>query len=724
MTNPSIAWAGTATAASGVLTYTADPGQNNQITVDVNTSGDLTILDTSGVAGSPNCIRVSPQLLDCGPVAALVGVVVNAGDGYDTVQGESSLPAWLPLTLRGEAGNDTLRGGPGNDMLDGGDGTNTVDYSQASGPVNVDLGSGTASGEGSDLLTHVGNITGSNYDDTLTGDGAYNVIFGGPGDDAISGGTGGPDVLYGGDGNDTLHGTSGDDQIYGEAGNDVLYGEGGDDWLDGGPGDDTLLGGAGSNVLDGSVGNDTADYSGQPGGVTADLGAASPQVTDNGAGGIDVLGSVENLIGSSYNDTLTGDAGANLIDGGPGSDLLAGGAGDDSLNGGAGNNTVDYRGSSGGVTVDLVSGTAMGDGKDTLAGIQNVIGSPYNDTLASDSADNTLDGQQGIDTVSYTHAAVAVTVNLAAGTATGDGNDVLANLENVIGSPFNDRFVDGPGNNGIDGGAGNDTVDYSGSPNAVDVNLATGVASGDGADNLPNVENVIGSAFDDSLIGDSGPNLIDGGAGNDAIDGLGGGDVLRGADGNDAMHSADGVNDLVDCGPGTDALTADPIDSISNCENVTTVYSGPTGPQGLTGTQGPTGPAGANGQTGPAGAAGATGPTGPAGPAGPTGAQGPAGPAGQVVCRNTATARATCTLLFAPGTWITQGGTLIVHATLTRGHTIYALSHQRGLQRLTTVRLRATHPRTQPLTHGRYKLTVRVTDMKHHTRTYVKIVRL
>jgi hypothetical protein len=94
------------------------------------------------------------------------------------------------------------------------------------------------------------------------------------------------------------------------------------------------------------------------------------------------------------------------------------------------------------------------------------------------------------------------------------------------------------------------------------------------------------------------------------------------------------------------------------------------------------------------------------------------------VCRNTAAARALCTLSFAPGTWTVQGSSLTVEATLMRGRAVYAVAHQRGLQRQTKFRLRVTHPHKHPLTHGRYKLTVRVTDSKHHTRTYVKIVRL
>jgi hypothetical protein len=116
--------------------------------------------------------------------------------------------------------------------------------------------------------------------------------------------------------------------------------------------------------------------------------------------------------------TVNGTNGTDLIQGQAGSQILNGGAGDDVLFGGDGNDTLDG-----------------GSGNDTL------------------------NGGTGIDTVTYADATVGVTVNLVAGTATGGaGTDLLSNIENVVGSNFNDTIQGGSGTNVIDGGAGNDIL--------------------------------------------------------------------------------------------------------------------------------------------------------------------------------------------------------------------------------------------------------------------------
>ena len=74
----------------------------------------------------------------------------------------------------------------------------------------------------------------------------------------------------------------------------------------------------------------------------------------------------------------------------------------------------------------------------------------------------------------------------------------------------------GAGNDSLDGGAGNDTASYSLAPSAVTVDLDAGTATGgDGSDSLVAIENVIGSADDDTLTGDGGDNSLTGLAGND-----------------------------------------------------------------------------------------------------------------------------------------------------------------------------------------------------------------
>ena len=185
--------------------------------------------------------------------------------------------------------------------------TMTVDYSNtqnetAYGTYTVSDGHGGTGTGNVDITYQVGN--------TLTG-------------------TGGDDTLLAGAGNDTLNAG---------AGNDVLIGGDGNDFLYGGDGNDLLIGGAGNDLLDGGAGIDTASYASAGSAVTVNLGTAGAQNT--GGAGTDTLAAIENLIGSDYDDSLTGNDNANVLNGGLGNDTLIGGDGDDVLIGGPGNNTL------------------------------------------------------------------------------------------------------------------------------------------------------------------------------------------------------------------------------------------------------------------------------------------------------------------------------------------------------------------------------------------------
>ncbi|WP_447802148.1 retention module-containing protein [Pseudomonas serbica] len=129
--------------------------------------------------------------------------------------------------LHGGAGNDLLYSGPGNDLLDGGTGIDTASYAHATAGVTVNLGeSGVQNtiGAGTDTLTAIENLTGSNFNDSLTGDHNSNIITGGLGNDVLNG-AGGDDFLIGGLGNNTLTGGSGADTfqwLNGNSGHDVI----------------------------------------------------------------------------------------------------------------------------------------------------------------------------------------------------------------------------------------------------------------------------------------------------------------------------------------------------------------------------------------------------------------------------------------------------------------------------------------------------------------------
>ncbi len=216
---------------------------------------------------------------------------------------------------------------------------------------------------------------------------------------------------------DTLNGDATDNIMYALSGNDVLNGAAGNDTLYGQAGNDVLSGGVGNDVLNGGGGVDTASYAGSATGVTLSLAVAGPQDLDGAGAGTesDTLVSIENLIGSALNDSLTGDGNANV---------LTGGAGNDSLNGAGGSDTASYAGAAAGVTVSLAVVAAQntgGAGTDTLTSIENLVGSANADTLTGSAVANTINGGAGADLLVGGGAADTID--------TGAAND---NLQDVI----------------------------------------------------------------------------------------------------------------------------------------------------------------------------------------------------------------------------------------------------------------------------------------------------
>ena len=132
---------------------------------------------------------------------------------------------------------------------------------------------------------------------------------------------------------DALNGTSSANVINGSGGRDAVKGYAGDDRLFGADGDDTLLGGLDADYLSGGTGSDTASYSGAAARVTVSL--ANVAINSGEAAG-DTFNSIENLIGSSFNDYVYGNNAANTISGGSGNDLIKGYSGNDVMTGGSG----------------------------------------------------------------------------------------------------------------------------------------------------------------------------------------------------------------------------------------------------------------------------------------------------------------------------------------------------------------------------------------------------
>ena len=163
-------------------------------------------------------------------------------------------------------------------------------------------------------------------------------------------------VIIGSSASDTLQGGNRDDAIGGGNGYDKLYGNEGNDILSGGNGNDTLSGGAGEDYLDGGSGSDTVDYSTSNAGVSVTLLANGSMVGEGGDATGDTGINIENIIGSGYNDTLSGSDADNNIRGGNGNDVISGGNGTDSLNGQNGNDTI-----IGGKGFDILVGGAGAD---------------------------------------------------------------------------------------------------------------------------------------------------------------------------------------------------------------------------------------------------------------------------------------------------------------------------------------------------------------------------
>ena len=131
-----------------------------------------------------------------------------------------------------------------------------------------------------------------------------------------------------------------------------------------------------------------------------------------------------------------------------------------------------------------------------------------------------------------------------------DGDDV------IHGGGGNDIIQGGRGDNLIDGGAGVDTLTYQGLTMGVDLDLATGVATAAGRDQISGIENVWGSRWIDRIAGNGGANLLFGAEGDDVLDGRAGADTLVGGAGADTLTGGAGADMFrFGRGDGADVIT-------------------------------------------------------------------------------------------------------------------------------------------------------------------------
>lgn len=256
--------------------------------------------------------------------------IVNAGDGNDTVWGEGGADV-----IEGGRGKDKIYGGDGDDVITDIEGNELIRGGLGDDDINAGFGIDVVFGEEGNDIVHLG----LGDDESFGGEG-HDRLFG---DDGIDG-------LTGDEGDDVLDGGIGDDALAGGDGNDILIGGAGVELITGGAGNDFLIGGANADSLDGGLGDyDVASYenvfaTGTGTGLTIDMSGLNPSTGD--ALG-DVWIGIEEVRGTNRNDTIIGDAAANVLVGNKGNDSLDGGDGDDTLIGGLGNDTL-----KGGIGID------------------------------------------------------------------------------------------------------------------------------------------------------------------------------------------------------------------------------------------------------------------------------------------------------------------------------------------------------------------------------------
>jgi Ca2+-binding RTX toxin-like protein len=373
-------------------------------------------------------------------------------------------------------------------------------------------------------------IIGTRHADVLSGTARADVIAGLGGDDEIIGmdgadricAGGGRDVIVAGSDRDKVAAGAGRDDVHGGAGADDLHGSSGGDALYGGSDADFFYPGGGDDSVRGGDGPDVLSYVGSPRRIRANL--ARKKARGWGADRISGVAQVEGttfadvIIGSAASEAIYGYAGKDRLFGKGGRDYLSGDAGDDIIDGGASSDYALYYLSPAPVVARLIQGTASGEGDDDLARIENLFGSPNADTLVGDAQENHfIGGDGGLDDIQGRGGDDLLYASVDASFRAGRGVDTI-------------RFLTGP----------------------VVADLTTGVASADTASlTLIGVESIIGSNADDQLTGNAAANEFDGAGGNDVLMGLSGEDSLRGDDGDDHLDGGLDSDDL-DGGQGTD----------------------------------------------------------------------------------------------------------------------------------------------------------------------------
>ncbi|SPJ31138.1 hypothetical protein [Falsiruegeria mediterranea] len=367
---------------------------------------------------------------------------------------------------------------------------------------------------------------------------------------------------------------------------ELVAGGSGDDDFTGNAENNTFHGGIGADTIRGGLGHDTASYFGSSGAVQIDLGTSA--VSGHDAEG-DVLTGIEGLVGSSFNDILTGDGEDNHIKGGGGDDTMSGGTGTDTVSFDvASTDVIVARTSTGVRIVRADGGTILEDdhvnddveffeftdvtlSASALAGLivagdntsELLIGSEIADNILGAGGDDTIEGRGGNDLLS----GEADNDSLEGGL----GNDTLdggAGDDHVHGGGGNDSLIGGAGRDHFMGGPGDDVfvVDDASEITVENAGEGTDLVETSVSDTLQaNVENLTLTGAEDingtgngdanALLGNSGINELRGLGGNDTLNGMGGADTLLGGGGDDLYVVFDNTETLVEAvGEGIDTI--------------------------------------------------------------------------------------------------------------------------------------------------------------------------
>ena len=411
--------------------------------------------------------------------------ILTGGEGDDFIY-DYAFAEGGTTHLSGLGGNDYLYGIVTNGTYDGGDGADLIEFTTLYGGVEINLALGTAQDIGQSVVA------------TLTG--FENTV--------------------------------------GSWGNDILTGN---------AGDNILMGGNGSDIINGGDGNDTIDYRNyfilNFGAITVDLGAGTAY--DSTDESTDTLISIENVVGSIYDDSIKGSAGNNRLDGAEGNDTVI-----------YSGNYTDY------LITDLGNGEytlsdlrpGENDGTDTVTGFEQF---QFADgAISVNNLINTAPVAQ--DDVFTGDQDTEITGNVLVDNGNGSDSDDNSDILSVISGTYatlqggavtiytNGDFVYTPAL----GFTGQDEFAYT---------LSDGRGGSDTALVLLTVEeasiNIItGTTGNDTLYGTEAIDQIDGLTGNDTIFGYGGNDILIGTSGNDILYGGDG-DDTYIVGPNMGQVT-------------------------------------------------------------------------------------------------------------------------------------------------------------------------